>query len=46
MRPSYSWRPEYSRTDPIDRSQMARSRFIMGAERTGAGPGSPDAPSE
>ena len=37
-RPSYSWRPTYSRTEPIERSQSARSRWFMAAEPTGPRP--------
>src|SRR5215216_514231 len=41
IRPSYSWRPVYSRTVLIDRSQIARSRRFIAAEPTGAAPGPP-----
>jgi hypothetical protein len=36
-RPSYSWRPTYSRTALIDRSQIARSRWFIVRRAYGGG---------
>ena len=41
IRPSYSWRPTYSRTALVNRSQIARSRWFMSAEPTGPRPDRP-----